>query len=199
MASARNSVFQPLNRPLEIRLLYLDAADSTDPLTGRLEHCTLTEAVRFEALSYEWGSSDKRNEITLQCGTSLPITKSLYDALRDLRHNTRHCGSPRVIWADAVCINQEDHDELAAQVSIMGPIYRQAAQVVTYIGPERDDSSSAIEFASQLYNHVWDRRGNVTTSYQLPPESDPRWAALRALILRTWVSTGLAKSSELLT
>ncbi|KAI1127208.1 ankyrin and HET domain-containing protein [Nemania abortiva] len=188
MASSGNSVFRPLSRPFEIRLLYLDAAEPTDPLTGRLEHTTLTEGTKFEALSYEWGCPDRGNEIALQGGNSLPITKSLYDALQDLRCDAERWSLPRALWADAICINQEDHDELAGQVSIMGSIYRNATQVVTYIGPERDDSSIAIAFASQLYNHVCDRRDRIATSEQLPPESDPQWAALRALILRTWAS-----------
>ncbi|KAI0117829.1 ankyrin and HET domain-containing protein [Nemania sp. FL0031] len=188
MADPMNNVFQPLNRPSEIRLLYLDAAKPTAPLTGRLEHTTLTEGINFEALSYEWGCSNRDSKITLQGGSSLLITRSLYDALQDLRYDSRRSSSPRVLWADAICINQEDHDELAGQVSIMGSIYRNATQVVTYIGPERDDSSTAIAFSMRLYDYVCERRDGITTSYRCPPASDPRWAALRALILRTWSS-----------
>jgi len=50
-----------------------------------------------------------------------------------------------VVWADGICINQDDLKERQQQVSMMGDIYRKAARVITYIGPEKDDSSSAID------------------------------------------------------
>ena len=35
----------------------------------------------------------------------------------------------------------------------MGDIYRKAARVITYIGPENDGSSSAIDFAYELWQY----------------------------------------------
>ena len=67
----------------------------------------------------------------------------------------------------------------------MGEIYSTASRVITYIGPERDRSGLAIEFARQLR----DRAEPGMDSSSLPPLSDHRWPALRSLLLRSWVST----------
>ena len=38
------------------------------------------------------------------------------------------------IWADAVCINQNDLDERSSQVSMMGHIYKNAHQCQVWLG-----------------------------------------------------------------
>jgi hypothetical protein len=40
----------------------------------------------------------------------------------------------RVLWIDALCINQDDDAERVHQVGIMGSIYRQARQVLVWLG-----------------------------------------------------------------
>lgn len=41
-------------------------------------------------------------------------------------------------WIDAICINQEDSEEKAGQVAMMGEIYKMASSVVIWLGPERE-------------------------------------------------------------
>lgn len=41
-------------------------------------------------------------------------------------------------WIDAICINQEDSEEKASQVAMMGEIYKMASSVVIWLGPERE-------------------------------------------------------------
>lgn len=187
-------MFRALTDRHETRVFHLNAAQPQDPLIGRLEHVTLDIPPPYEALSYEWGHAVKSRSITLQDGSVLPITESLHDALRDLRHNEERWG-PRTLWVDAICINQENIEELQDQVSIMGEIYRQARRVITYLGPERDNSALAIAFARELQHHVQTTNHGFHAGGQpvpaahptLPPVSDIRWAALKALVLRTWV------------
>jgi hypothetical protein len=68
----------------------------------------------FEALSYAWGSQEKPHYIELDEG-SLPITDSLFKALVRLRLPRR----ARVLWADAICINQENNAEKSKQITLM--------------------------------------------------------------------------------
>jgi hypothetical protein len=39
------------------------------------------------------------------------------------------------VWADAVCINQQDNDEKNVQVALMGQIYQQASSCLVFLGP----------------------------------------------------------------
>ena len=64
----------------------------------------------------------------------LSITESLYLALRALRYRDRS----RIIWADAVCINQSDNDEKSNQVQNMGSVYATASMVIVWLGNEDD-------------------------------------------------------------
>ncbi|KAH6681472.1 heterokaryon incompatibility protein-domain-containing protein [Halenospora varia] len=144
----------------------------------------------YEALSYEWGNPEKEHTIHLKNGTQILVTKSFDNALLDIRHEE----TSRVVWADGICINPDDIEERQQQVSIMGTIYSKASQVLTYIGLEEDRSSIAIYFANGLlrkYESVTIGGGpsaDDSTSLRLPPGPDPRYSALKRLILRGWSS-----------
>ncbi|OAQ62755.1 heterokaryon incompatibility protein (HET) domain-containing protein [Pochonia chlamydosporia 170] len=65
---------------------------------------------------------------------SLPVTRSLEQALRHLRREYRS----RTLWIDALCINQHNEDEKATEIQRMGWIYANASPVVIWIGPYHD-------------------------------------------------------------
>ena len=189
------SPFRDLTNTYDIRVLHLNAGSRNAPLTGSLGHTNLGCQPRYEALSYEWGRPEKTKAISLQDGFTLPITESLHTALEDLREDVGP-GVARLLWIDAICINQQDIREIQSQVSIMTYIYRYATRVVTYIGPEQDNSTEAIPFARTLCRYAEGRYTRALSSGSpvtgtarpsLPPESDPRWKAVKALTLRTWV------------
>jgi hypothetical protein len=62
----------------------------------------------------------------------MEIRKNLYQALRSLRDVPSHSNDARerVLWADAICINQNDLEERNQQVSIMAFIYSRAQTVL---------------------------------------------------------------------
>src|SRR5690348_3268834 len=72
----------------------------------------------YEALSYVWGSEDDKTPVYVD-GDKLYVTANLYMALSHIRH----CLVERIIWADAICINQDDNDEKDRQVQSMAKIY----------------------------------------------------------------------------
>ncbi|KAI1008490.1 hypothetical protein LB504_001312 [Fusarium proliferatum] len=55
---------------------------------------------------------------------------NLHDALLDLRLPKQR----RVLWIDALCINQADNDEKSKQIRLMHEIYSQAQEVLIYLG-----------------------------------------------------------------
>lgn len=84
----------------------------------------------YSALSYVWGDPKHVCDIAIN-GKMAKITKSLANALRSIRKNTKI----RVIWADAICINQQDFDEKSWQVQEMAAIYKRADRVISWLGP----------------------------------------------------------------
>lgn len=195
----------------QIRLLYLNPGHESDSLTGHLEIVDLKNCPPYEALSYEWGAPEKPCIFTTTDKFRVNITESLHHALRDLRNQPPHpvasissrimdiafsrrqtAHGQRVIWADAICINQDDLGERESQVSMMGTIYRRASRVITYIGPERDASAEGVALAANLLRAV-EMRAKVDlqdasglSNASLPPITHRSWRALKELCLRRW-------------
>ena len=73
----------------------------------------------LEALYYVWGCDTLQNAVNLECnGRQLSIRSNLACALMHLRHESQ----PKLLWVDAICINQTDKDEQSRQVQCMGYI-----------------------------------------------------------------------------
>ncbi|KAI1120346.1 heterokaryon incompatibility protein-domain-containing protein [Nemania abortiva] len=58
------------------------------------------------------------------------VTGNLIEALSRLRHASEN----RILWVDALCINQDDMAEKATQVPLMARIYSCASQVLIWLG-----------------------------------------------------------------
>ena len=72
----------------------------------------------------------------------MKITKNLSNALVSLRRPYES----RLLWVDALCINQDDVEERSQQVSIMGRIYKEARMVLVYLGEEWSGVDSVCEY-----------------------------------------------------
>lgn len=102
--------YSPL-QPSEIRLITLLPGPRTADIEIELYHANLSSDPDYEALSYVWGSPERIEPILVhhdgddtQEGHVLPITGNLAIALPFLRHPSEK----RVLWIDAICINQDD-------------------------------------------------------------------------------------------
>ncbi|KAI0509483.1 HET domain protein [Xylaria bambusicola] len=82
----------------------------------------------YEAISYVWGSSEKAYKVYTERGF-IPITQNLHAVLLRLRD----CTFPRIIWADGICINQNDLAERASQVQMMAMVYAKATRVTVWL------------------------------------------------------------------
>ncbi|PHH75215.1 hypothetical protein CDD82_4536 [Ophiocordyceps australis] len=214
--------YQPL-RPGEIRLLRLDALNQPDqPLSGTILHHQLTNPTfchgtagqpdslhhvqSYEAISYHWGSDlstpyhlaiHPPNNDTVP--SVIPITASLEYVLRRLALPNRS----RVLWADAICINQVisgANQEKGQQIQLMPDIYRIATCVQICLG--RADPSDNVPTAlallrtiadySQYLDNTEHPAGEIGTrlaaerGFVLPKPNDPCWAALRSFWRRPW-------------
>ncbi|EON69086.1 hypothetical protein W97_08399 [Coniosporium apollinis CBS 100218] len=117
-----------------IRLLEL-LPGTDDPLRCMLVEVRLSQKPTFEALSYTWGGNEFPNRIDeISSQSALYITDNLRDALRALRPKS----ASRILWVDALCINQSDNVEKGWQVGMMKDIYQSASKVVVWLGKQHD-------------------------------------------------------------
>jgi hypothetical protein len=82
----------------------------------------------------------KKKTIAL-AGCYFEVTINLYGALRRLRATAE----TRIVWIDALCINQEDLDERSQQVNLMGAIYEGCQQVLIWLGDSYEDRQTIEE------------------------------------------------------
>jgi hypothetical protein len=112
-----------------LRLLILKQGLTPDPLECELRVAELEDLPEYDALSYVWG--DLQHLVTIKCcGRDFAIRQNLYSALNHLRSPVQD----RILWADAICINQQDLQERGEQVAFMGRIYAAARRVLVWVG-----------------------------------------------------------------
>lgn len=139
-------LYSPLNAAQrEIRLLHLSPGTEYEELKCTFSLASLNDEPEYEALSYVWGDVDDKLPIRTEAGTAY-ITRNLHSALKNLRFIDRI----RVLWADALCINQQDLAELSSQVSMMASVFNKAFCVVVYLGDAWDGCELAMEAIRQL-------------------------------------------------
>lgn len=126
--------------PDHIRLLEI-LPGSEENIECRLHVAKLSEVVNgYEALSYTWqpgyssrlwyGRQQDAPIPKINCnGHITEVGANLFAALRRIRHSI----TSRIVWADALCINQGDLMERSMQVQRMGEIFESAARVLIWL------------------------------------------------------------------
>lgn len=106
----------------------------------------------FSALSYTWGGPSNMKSILLN-GMKVSVGANLEAALRVLRDQPEFQNGLK-LWADALCINQDDLDEKAKVLPLMQTLYRLASKVIVRLG--RGDKTKQIipTIRSFLRRHI---------------------------------------------
>ena len=92
-----------------------------------------------------WGDQGSETEILLD-GQVFHVRRNLAFALKDLRL----ADQPRRLWIDAICINQDDHEERSSQVLLMRHIYKHAIRVVVWLGISTPENVSALNLLKEM-------------------------------------------------
>ncbi|KAG4433968.1 hypothetical protein IFR05_010548 [Cadophora sp. M221] len=130
-----------------IRLAHISPGPPSSPLSITLHPVPLftTPPPTYEALSYTWGPPTPKSHIQLH-GLTVPVTPSLSIALEHLRLPDRE----RIVWIDALCINQSSTPEKTSQVRMMRDIYALSSRVVVWLGPADNTSKTCVDFLKQV-------------------------------------------------
>lgn len=200
----RNTSLPELDAPAEYRykqlpegrytrFLLLDPGQGDEPLSGVLITEALSSGVPYEAISYVWGSNVKDHTI-LCSGRIIHITANLHSVLRQVRWPTKF----RAVWADSICINQDDIDERTQQVASMGDIYSEASRVLMCLGAdERGQAKGAASLTGEIASMVRQTieelglEGGLRGNFPAIDPDDPiftdgRWTCLEALTAQPW-------------
>ena len=135
--------YTPRLKPNQVRLLRVSAAAADAPPSPpsvvhvHLEVHDHDRCPEYETLSYTWGGED---------GDSAPSQPVFIGDFWDAVWQTKNCCAMlqflrpvegfRLVWVDALCINQKDDTERDQQVAAMARIYDEARRVVVYLGPD---------------------------------------------------------------
>ncbi|TGO43697.1 hypothetical protein BCON_1056g00010 [Botryotinia convoluta] len=94
----------------------------------------------YEALSYVWGDPNKTLSIYVD-KNQFQVTVNLHAALLQLRDPFFE----RIIWVDAICIDQNNKEERKQQVQLMAKIYSSAHRVIVWLGEQTVEIKGALE------------------------------------------------------
>jgi len=147
----------------EIRLLELLPGQGSAPVHCKLLAVGLSTAPAFEALSYVWGDAKITAPIVVD-GDTFQDTTNLETALRALRRRR----GPRLMWVDAVCINQDDVQEKNVQVLLMNKLYSGAAAIVVWLGMPTSNMEFAVSWAQ---TYVQEHDTDMSTSWSKHTET----------------------------
>ncbi|KAM0265138.1 hypothetical protein ACHAQJ_000291 [Trichoderma viride] len=153
--------YQPLNHlQREIRLVELSPGKPGSRIAAKLLTVSLNDDPVYDALSYCWGpprpaydifihvNNDENNDSrdSTESIVSFSVGRNLRKALDDLRHQDR----PRLIWNDALCINQQDNMEKAHQIQLMQQIYSRASVVCAWLDHNVQPKTSVFDDLEKL-------------------------------------------------
>jgi hypothetical protein len=198
-------IHKPLDTTTDsFRLLeLLPAEDPSDQIRCRMWHARLGDEPTYVALSYTWDSPILTHEPTrtvyhkiLVNGETFEVRDNLHTCLRYLRLALKI----RVLWIDAICIDQKNVLERNHQVSQMAKIYRSAGIVVAWLGEADEHTEEAAIRISKSAKTVYetgrlDYKPDVQTSAAPSGELDALasheealsdWSALQNLENRSW-------------
>lgn len=193
-----DNVYSPLDpSKAQIRLVILQPGKSREIVRCDLLIFSLDDKPKYEALSYEWGDAKSSRTIVLN-GKRKLVRENLYQALLHLRQQD----SKRIIWIDALSINQSDIKERNHQVQEMRRIYSRASMVLSWLGLENDTTSAAFTLLQQAGAKNF--RGTVlkTSNSTYAEYSETQWNALADLCdrpywKRVWIVQEIGLATDL--
>ncbi|EMT65092.1 Heterokaryon incompatibility protein 6, OR allele [Fusarium odoratissimum] len=163
ICQASSGLYKPLNpRTSEIRLLKIPPNPSSE---FELVTVSLDDEPKYAALSYLWGDPEKYGQVTIK-GNTVKIPDNLASAFLCVLSDDsfRSQSHVRYLWADAICINQNDLDERSQQVQLMRRIFQRAHVTFAWVGPK--DYSLAFETIKTITKDIYENTPKENAPYK---------------------------------
>ncbi|OCK75857.1 HET-domain-containing protein [Lepidopterella palustris CBS 459.81] len=138
--------------------------------------------IPYEALSWCWGKAKWTEPIQIKDGgrpQTLNVLPNLKKALVALRHKSKR----RILWVDAICIDQNNPIEKSLQVPMMAHIYGNALRVLVWLGDGDLHSQRALNFVNTKL-----LRFREFDHLREDPETAEKWESFIRLMRRPWFS-----------
>ncbi|KAK5241720.1 hypothetical protein LTR20_006002 [Exophiala xenobiotica] len=166
----------------QIRLLELYPGREEANIHARLRHYAIDSAPAYTAISYRWRSKNPLRAIHLD-EMRFFARENLVNLLQCLRDPHQS----RMLWIDAICVNQSDNEERSSQVQKMGLIYSRAETVISWLDLQGEGTlrrASDLLSAPSLWRYIDFRKGREN--------SHESWEALQQVMTheywtRTWI------------
>ncbi|KAI0151361.1 heterokaryon incompatibility protein-domain-containing protein [Pestalotiopsis sp. NC0098] len=183
----------------QIRLLTLTQAPDGDNVEPQIR-CDLEVAQlgdiestppEYFALSYTWGrpaeygkfkamTDEKKFPVLCNGEYTIWVTENLLAFFRRIQQKTPL--KSKRLWIDAICINQDNNNEKAAQISLMTRIYSRAKTVLLWLGEDDEYTASGFGLIEELSSHrILPETANVNESLAVG------MVFQRTYFSRTWV------------
>lgn len=156
-------LYQPLDRnSRETRLIEILSTHPDETIKCKLHTVTLTPDTYYVCISYVWGDPSITEEILVN-GVRKQVTINLATALRHLKKHWLEIENEAYhdvdtskfrLWADALCINQDDPLERGHQVGLMADIYSSAEMVLAWISSDDRDVASGFNVLDRVGPHI---------------------------------------------
>jgi hypothetical protein len=146
---------------------------------------SLDDYPSYLAISYTWGDPTVVGHFgSLHNRPALGYNEGVFNIINTLVGP----GNTLYLWIDALCINQQDFQERANQVSMMREIYSKARQVVVYLGPPDDDTEAAMDLLQVGPDIVGVKQWNDTSIDEMDELIEAGEA--KGMTVRNWLSLG---------
>ncbi|KAI0542695.1 heterokaryon incompatibility protein-domain-containing protein [Xylaria digitata] len=180
----------PLDQSDSFRLVYLEPGQKNDMIYIRLENARLSDSPPYEAVSYTWGDASETattqtsSELNGSEPTAHNVTVNCFSALQRLRRTDER----RVLWIDAICINQESTAERNHQLGLTAMIYAKASAVVMYLGEGDEQCDATVDFIARIVDLGCRLvRIEPCETYGLTLSQAP-WELMASFLRRPWFS-----------
>jgi hypothetical protein len=139
--------------------------------------------VKYEALSWRWGDEDNSHFTIMIYREDGKMYKKRVSETLGLALKYLRLPKDRVLWIDAISINQQDKQERSYQVSMMSLVYTRARQVCVWLGEDDANSRKAFKFIREEISHLKDFDRLCTDQ-----KNAEKWRAFLGLMQREWFS-----------